>query len=70
MNKTVKRYLISSGVTFVTGFLVAIVPLLEDLSPELFTASVVIGIILAGARAGIKAVSEYLLRQTADAVEN
>jgi hypothetical protein len=62
MKNTYKRYLVSSLITFLTAFMIAIVPLMETLTPENFGKSAIFGIIVAGVRAGIKALSEWLIK--------
>ena len=62
MNDTYKRYIVSSLITFLTGFMIAIVPLMETLTPENFGKSAIVGIVFAGVRAGIKALSEWLTK--------
>lgn len=58
MNNT-QRYIRSSLITFVTGFALAIYPLLDDLTLNGLTRSVLLGLLFAGVRAGIKALIEY-----------
>ncbi len=62
MKDTYKRYLVSSLITFLTAFMVAIIPLMETLTPENFGKSAIFGIIVVGVRAGIKALSEWLVK--------
>lgn len=58
MNKElVLRFVISSAVTFVTAFGLAVLPMLGDVE---YTKGAVFALILVGARAGVKAVSEGL----------
>lgn len=59
MNKTTKKYIFSSIVTFVTGFAIAILPLLDNLTLESLKDGAVVGVIFAGVRAGIKALIEW-----------
>jgi len=61
MTITQKRYLISSLITFSTGFIVSIAILMNSLTVENVGWSVILGILLAGLRGGIKAVAEYLV---------
>ena len=62
MNETTKRYLISSGVTFLTGFLGAIILSLQTLSvPDLLEAGALIGVLAAVLRAGLKGGIEALI---------
>jgi len=61
MNQNLKRYLISSGVTFLAGFLMVFATELQSLSIESLTKSAVIGILLLALRAGLKALFEYVI---------
>lgn len=56
-----KRYLISSVVTFITAFLIAILPNLQTLDIDTLGISALIGVFGVGARAGIKALSELVM---------
>lgn len=57
MNTNLKRYIISSVLTFVATFAAAVLPSLGDLQ---FTKAAVVAIIMVGLRAGIKALFEFL----------
>lgn len=62
--KTIKKYLISSFDTFLAGFLTGIIPALNavtvhDISWGAVKATI-LGLVLVGVRAGLKAVREYL----------
>jgi len=59
--KTIKRYLISSGVTFLATFLLVVATSLDTLNLETLTSGAVIGILVTAFRAGIKSLAEYLL---------
>lgn len=61
MSTTVKRYLVSSLVTFVSGFCIAILPVIEKLNFEDLGEGAILGLIFVGARAGIKALMEWFL---------
>lgn len=62
MNKeTLKRYLVSSGVTFLAAFLLVIVTFLKDFSVDTFNYAVLSGVLTAALRAGVKALVEYLI---------
>ena len=61
MTQTQKRYLVSSLITFSTGFILSIGVLMDSLTVENVGWSVISGILLAGLRGGIKAVAEYLV---------
>ena len=61
MNQTLKRYIASSVVTFLTGFLGAVLMSLQTLTlSELLEAGALIGILSVALRAGIKALVEFL----------
>lgn len=55
------RYVISTLITFFAGFCVVVTPELQSLSVEAIQDGALLGIILAGARAGIKAVVEMFI---------
>jgi len=56
-----KRYLISSVVTFLAGFCIAVIPMLDSFSIHDLTTSTVVGILAVGMRAGIKVLMETFL---------
>jgi len=58
MNKTFKKYLISSLITFSVAFAIAILPDLDSLTKANFTVDVLFGLLFTGARAGVKAIVE------------
>lgn len=60
MSTTTKRYLISTGLSFATGFLIAITPYLEGLTVNGLTKSFLVGVLFAGIRGGAKALVEYI----------
>lgn len=49
-----KRYLISSLITFVSGFAIAVIPLLDELSMTDVQNGALVGIAFIGIRAGLK----------------
>lgn len=57
MNANLKRYIISSALTFVATFAAAILPSIGDLQ---FTKAAIVALIMVGLRAGIKALFEFL----------
>lgn len=59
MNPTLKRYLISSGVTFATAFFGMLAVELKA-GVASFTIALVFSLVSVAARAGIKAVIEYM----------
>ncbi len=61
MNENLKRFLISAGISFVTGFALVIVAQIDNLSVESLEDGGLIGLIVAGTRTGIKAVAELLI---------
>jgi hypothetical protein len=60
-NPKIKRYLISSAVTFITAFCVAILPSIDTFTLADFKNGVIVGAIFVAFRAGIKAVLESLV---------
>ena len=63
MKETYKRYLVSSLVTFLTGFALAVIPDIDKISLDSFQDGVFVGIVFAGARAGMKALLEMFARR-------
>jgi hypothetical protein len=61
MSTTTKRYLISSIVTFVSGFCIAILPFIETLQFADLGNGAILGLLFVGIRAGIKALLEWFL---------
>lgn len=61
MNPTLKRYLVSSLVTFLTAFCVVLVAQIDNLSLETFKDGSWLGVIFLCGRAGIKAVAEFFI---------
>lgn len=60
-----KRYIISTAITFAAGFLVVVTPEVQTLTVEAIKEGALLGIFMAGARAGVKAAFEALmLRQS------
>lgn len=60
--ETLKRHAISAGITFATGFLLAILPFIESTETPEFTGGIIFGVVLVGLRAGLKASIELLIR--------
>ena len=56
MMSSYKEYLKSSLITFVSAFLLAVVPFIGDME---WNKAVVSALIFAGVRAGVKAVAQY-----------
>ncbi len=61
MSEETKRWLVSSAVTFFAGFAVVILPALDTITLESLRGGVVVGLLMAGVRAGVKAVIEAYL---------
>lgn len=61
VSDTTKRYLVSTAITFVAGFLVVVTPEVQNLSAGAVSDGAILGILLAGARAGLKAVAEAFI---------
>ena len=61
MNQTVKEHLISAAYTFVTGFLIVVLPALSEIDLETLDKGVIIGITLAGFRMGIKMLAQLVI---------
>lgn len=56
-----KRHLISAGISFVTGFLLAVGPQLDSLTLESLKMGAGLGLLFVGVRGGIKALYELVL---------
>lgn len=67
MNITLKRYLISSFDTFISGFGIGIIPILNNLTVHDISwgalKATILGLVFVGVRAGAKALREYLVKQ-------
>jgi hypothetical protein len=63
--QTFKRYLLSSTITFVTGFSIAVLPTLGSLA---WDKSAIFALFVVGLRAGFKALGEWMVGTTADRV--
>lgn len=62
MNKeNIKRYLISSGVTFITAFCVVLLANIDSLTLESFKDGAFIGIMFTALRAGVKGLLEFIV---------
>lgn len=59
MNTTIKKYITSSVVTFISGFALAIYPSISSLQVSDIKNGTLLGLIFAGTRAGVKALIEY-----------
>lgn len=63
MNNKTKKWLISSAVTFVTGFIIVIAPMLNDLDLNSLGWATFSGILFAGIRGGVKYLAEFLVSE-------
>lgn len=62
MNKQdIKRYLISSGITFIAVFLLTILPDLSEVTLESLKTGAFLSLIISAVRAGVKASVEVLI---------
>lgn len=61
VSETTYRYVISTAITFAAGFLMVVTPEVQQLSVDALQDGTVVGIILAGVRAGLKAVAEAFI---------
>lgn len=61
MNPNTKRWLISTGLTFLTGFAIAVLPQIDTISLDSLKDGAIVGVVFAGVRAGFKAVLEWFL---------
>ena len=59
MSQTTKKYIVSSLITFVAGFFLAIYPLINDLTLEGLKDGAIFAVLFTGLRAGIKALIEF-----------
>ena len=68
MNANLKRYLVSSGVTFVTAFVISLGIQFQAGVPVTITGSFLLSILGVALRAGVKALGEYMAGSTGDVV--
>jgi hypothetical protein len=62
MNKQeIKRYLVSSLITFIATFLLVFLPQVSDLTLESIKTGAVLGLLITALRAGVKASIEILI---------
>lgn len=66
MNPTIKRYLISSTITFLTAFFGTLAIQLNAGFPPVVNVAFVVAILSSAARAGVKALVEWVATQNAD----
>ena len=62
MNQTVKKYLISSLVTFLGGAALVLVTQIDNITLESFRDGSVVGTLFIVVRAGVKALVEWFIR--------
>ena len=58
-----KRHLISAGLTFVTGFLIVLTSEVSTLEVDDVSTGVIVGVILAGIRGGLKVLLELAVKK-------
>jgi len=63
MNKTYKKYIISSLLTFATGFALAILPVIDSITLESIESGAIVGVLFAALRAGLKALLEMFIQK-------
>jgi len=61
MNKTIKRYIVSSLITFFTAFATVLLASIDSITIESIKDGAIIGIVFTALRAGTKALLEYFL---------
>lgn len=59
MKQSTKKYIVSSVVTFISAFALAILPTIDSLSVSSFTDGAIVAVMFTGIRAGIKALIEW-----------
>jgi len=62
MSKTTKKYLTSSLLTFVTGFAIALAPVMDSITLESIENGAIVGVLFAALRAGLKALLEMFIK--------
>lgn len=60
-----KRYIISSAVTFLTAFALYFVTVIDTITLDSLTTGATLSLVFVGVRAGVKALLEYLILETA-----
>jgi len=65
MNKDIKRHLISAGVTFLTGFALAILPVIDEITLGAIKDGTIVGFLFAAVRGGIKLLLENFISKKA-----
>ena len=63
MNKTTKKYVISSLLTFATGFALVILPVIDSITLESVQSGAIVGVLFVALRAGFKALLEMFVQK-------
>lgn len=64
MSDKTKEYLLSTAITFFTGFLIVVAPALDTLTLDSLQDGTLVGILFAGVRLGIKMVVQAILAKS------
>ena len=62
MNKTLKRYIVSSLVTFATAFATVVLASIDSITLETIKTGAVVSVLFVALRAGVKALLESLVQ--------
>jgi len=62
MNKTLKRYIVSSLVTFATAFATVVLASIDSITLETIKTGAVVSVLFVALRAGVKALIESLVQ--------
>lgn len=63
MSKKTKEYLVSTGLTFLTGVLIVVGPALNTLTVEQLKDGTIVGILMSGLRLGLKMALEMFINR-------
>jgi hypothetical protein len=63
MNETVKRYIISSVVSFLSGFGIVLLNNIDNIDLEAIKSGAIVGVLFLAVRGGVKAILEFFLRK-------
>lgn len=69
MSKKTKEYIKSTIITFLTSFFIVLLAQWESLDLQSFKDGAFIGVLFAGARAGVKALIEMFLKNFANPIQ-
>ncbi len=58
LSPTTKKWILSSAITFVAAFCIAVLPSIDTITTESLRNGAIIGLILTGVRAAVKALME------------